>query len=414
MDQQMKILLSSAVMMMVTLVVNAAQNGSISVSSSANIYGASSTNIYEAGHTPPAPGGGGGGVWPSSITSSAPLGYVVLFTNVTGSISMSSSLGVLNNPDGNSSFSTDISPFGGISGIRSDASGFLAGVFLGPAEPMDPALATLDFRASGLGTSFLTLSPQIGQLFFIGDGRTGTGSGVIQQFFVPATATRLYLGFADAPGYMGPPGQYQDNVGLLNVSFRILNAPCALTCSTNITVCNDPGQCGAVVRFAPPVAASCNGLIIGCVPPSGSFFPVGTNTVLCTAMNAAGQVSNSCTFEVAVQDCQPPVIDNITATPQVLWPPNHRMEQVTVRVSATDNCHLARCRIISVTSNESSLDPGSGHTAPDWQITGDLTVNLRAEHSGTGTGRVYGITVECTDDAGNAVTAVTNVALAHQ
>src|SRR5439155_2667075 len=249
MDQQMKILLSSAVMMMVTLVVNAAQNGSISVSSSANIYGASSTNIYEAGRTPPAPGGGGGGVWPSSITSSAPLGYVVLFTNVTGSISMSSSLGVLNNPDGNSSFSTDISPFGGISGIRSDASGFLAGVFLGPAEPMDPALATLDFGASGLGASFLSLSPQIGQLFFIGDGRTGTGSGAIQQFFVPPTATGLYLGFADALNYMGLPGQYQNNVGFLNVSLQILKAPCVLTCSTNVTVCNDPDRCGAVVHF---------------------------------------------------------------------------------------------------------------------------------------------------------------------
>src|SRR5438093_10184220 len=156
MDQQMKILLSSAVMMIVTLILNAAVNVSISVSSSANIYGASSTNIYEAGRTPPAPGGGGGGVWPSSITSSAPLGYVVLFTNVTGSISMSSSLGVLNNPDGNSSFSTDISPFGGISGIRSDAAGVLAGVFLGPDEPMDPVPTTLVFRASGLATSVLT------------------------------------------------------------------------------------------------------------------------------------------------------------------------------------------------------------------------------------------------------------------
>src|SRR6266704_3855668 len=254
MDQQMKILIRIAVVMMVPLVLNAAVNGSISVSSSANIYGASSTNIYEAGRTPPAPGGGGGGVWPASITSSAPLGYVILFTNVTGGISLSSSLGVLNNADGNTSFSTDISPFGGISGIRSDASGFLAGVFLGPAEPMDPAPATLDFGASGLGTSFLSLSPQTGQLFFIGDGRTGTGSGAIQQFFVPPTATGLYLGFADAPNYMGLPGQYQDNVGSLKVSFRIQNAPtpqCVLTCSTNLTVCNDPDQCGAVVHFAP-------------------------------------------------------------------------------------------------------------------------------------------------------------------
>jgi len=393
---------------MVALVLNA-QNASFSVSVP------SSANIYGAGHnTLPAPGGGGVGVLPSSLTSSAQLGYVILFTNVSGSISLNSSLGVLNNADGNSSASTDITSFGGISGIRSDASGFLAGVFLGPAEPMDPAPATLDFGASGLGTSFLSLSPQTGQLFFIGDGRTGTGSGAIQQFFVPPTATGLYLGFADALNYMGLPGQYQDNVGFLKVSFQILKAPCVLTCSTNVTVCNDPDRCGAVVHFAPPVAANCNGLVVGCVPPSGSFFPVGTNTVFCTAMNTAGQISNSCSFEVTVQECQPPVIRSVTASPEVLWPPNHRMQQVTLSVAAIDNCHLARCRIIRVTSNESPRDPGSAKTGPDWQITGDLTVNLRAERSGTATGRVYSITIECADDAGNVSTALTNVTLAHE
>jgi hypothetical protein len=76
-----------------------------------------------------------------------------------------------------------------------------------------------------LGTSFLSLSPQIGQLFFVGDGLTGTGSGSVQQFLVPPTATRLYLGFADAVGYMGLPGQYQDNVGILNASFQIVPEP---------------------------------------------------------------------------------------------------------------------------------------------------------------------------------------------
>ncbi len=78
--QQMKILLSSAALM-VALVLNA-QNASFSVSVP------SSANIYGAGHnTLPAPGGGGVGVLPSSLTSSAQLDYVILFTNVSGSIS---------------------------------------------------------------------------------------------------------------------------------------------------------------------------------------------------------------------------------------------------------------------------------------------------------------------------------------
>jgi hypothetical protein len=35
-------------------------------------------------------------------------------------------------------------------------------------------------------------------------------------------------------------------------------------------------------------------------------------------------------------------------------------------------------------------------------VTGDLTLDLRAERSGTGSGRTYTITVVATDSAGNA------------
>jgi hypothetical protein len=40
--------------------------------------------------------------------------------------------------------------------------------------------------------------------------------------------------------------------------------------------------------------------------------------------------------------------------------------------------------------------------ANDMEITGALTLNLRAERSGTGHGRTYTITVEAHDAAGNA------------
>ena len=45
-----------------------------------------------------------------------------------------------------------------------------------------------------------TLSPGLRQAFFIGDGRTGTGSGSVQQFVVPAGATRLLLASSDGIG----------------------------------------------------------------------------------------------------------------------------------------------------------------------------------------------------------------------
>ena len=61
------------------------------------------------------------------------------------------------------------------------------------------------------------------------------------------------------------------------------------------------------------------------------------------------------------------------------------------------------CRIVSVASNEPVNGAGDGNTAPDWEITGALTVNLRAERSGQGVGRLYTITVRCVDLLGERV-----------
>ena len=66
-------------------------------------------------------------------------------------------------------------------------------------------------------------------------------------------------------------------------------------------------------------------------------------------------------------------------------------------------------RIVSITSNEPDNGSADGNTVNDAVITGDLTANLRAERSGKGTGRVYTITIESTDAAGNVVTSTTAV-----
>jgi hypothetical protein len=54
-----------------------------------------------------------------------------------------------------------------------------------------------------------------------------------------------------------------------------------------------------------------------------------------------------------------------------------------------------------VTSNEPVNGTEDGDTAPDWQIINKNLVKLRAERSGIGTGRIYTITVRCTDQYGN-------------
>ena len=116
----------------------------------------------------------------------------------------------------------NINAYGGISGYKGRCLA-LSGVFLSDATPQAPAPATLDFTPSGLGSSFLTLSPQIGQIFFIGDGITD--GGLAQTFTAPAGATRLFLGFGDCDNALGDPGWYGDNAGSLSVTMTIVPEP---------------------------------------------------------------------------------------------------------------------------------------------------------------------------------------------
>ena len=186
---------------------------------------AATSNIYGAGlPTPPNPGGGSAGDLPPSVTFQAAPGQVLTFSSVTGTSTLTTAFGMFP-PDGNQNYPMNMSPYGAISGIQSDASSFLVGVFLDAAAINAAAPATLDFTASRLGTSFATLSPLLGQMFYIGDGLTGHGTGTVQQFNVPADATMLYLGFPDGTNYQGMPGQYQDNGGTLVTTFTINTVP---------------------------------------------------------------------------------------------------------------------------------------------------------------------------------------------
>ncbi|MGO9339662.1 MAG: PEP-CTERM sorting domain-containing protein, partial [Terracidiphilus sp.] len=70
----------------------------------------------------------------------------------------------------------------------------------------------LDYQAGGNANEGLAAySPTLNQIFFIGDGLTGTGTGAIQQFTVPVGATGLYLAAADSVGGSN------NNVGSLSV-----------------------------------------------------------------------------------------------------------------------------------------------------------------------------------------------------
>jgi hypothetical protein len=142
-----------------------------------------------------------------------------------------------------------------------------------------------------------------------------------------------------------------------------------------------------------------------------AIFPLGRTTVTFRAVDASGNVATART-KVTVVDTKPPVMRKLVAKPPSLSPPTHKMVHVKVTPVVIDVCDARpRCRIISVTSS----DPAGGcdHTARDWRVTGDLTVDLRAELGRGGRDRTYTITVACRDDSGNSSKKTVEVRVRH-
>lgn len=133
----------------------------------------------------------------------------------------------------------------------------------------------------------------------------------------------------------------------------------------------------------------------------------GTYTLTYTVVDAF-KSSATATRTVVVVDTTPPVIDGVSVDKAVLWPPNHKLVNVTVNYSAADACSDADCSL-SVTSNEPLSDTDAGDAGPEWVIVDAHHVLLRAERAGNGNGRDYTIRVTCTDSSGNTSSEAVDV-----
>jgi hypothetical protein len=127
-----------------------------------------------------------------------------------------------------------------------------------------------------------------------------------------------------------------------------------------------------------------------------------------TASN--GYKSVSVTRLVRVVDTIAPSVTQVSATPDALGSPNHEMMTISIPYSAADASGPPACSL-AVSSNEPTDGRGDGHTATDWQVLDAHTVLLRAERSGRGTGRIYTVTVSCTDASGNTASAGATVSV---
>jgi len=148
-------------------------------------------------------------------------------------------------------------------------------------------------------------------------------------------------------------------------------------------------QDGALVNYPPPIAtdnADANVSVV-CVPPSGSYFPIGFHSVTCTATDNCGN-QRTCMFRVTVKvDNTPPSIqcptnrivwtcstngavvnfpppavsDDTDANPSVVCvPPSgslFRVGQTVVTCTATDDCTNRSTCTFTVTVNADTTRP---------------------------------------------------------
>ncbi len=186
-------------------------------------------------------------------------------------------------------------------------------------------------------------------------------------------------------------------------SGRVTSSPAGLDCGT---------MCSASYPAGTPVTLTA-------VPAVGSTFD-GWGTA-CSGNGPCTVTVNGATTVMPVftriLDATPPVLA-CTASPSVLKPVNHKLRDITVTVSALDAISgPVAYSLVSVTSNEPPNRNADGTTGVDivgWDPnTVDVAGQLRAERAGDLVDRIYTITYQASDAAGNLATTSCTVTVPH-
>ena len=151
-----------------------------------------------------------------------------------------------------------------------------------------------------------------------------------------------------------------------------------ITCPADIEVDNDFGVCGAVVDFTPTARDNCGLDTVICIPPSGSFFDLGTTLVTCTATDLCGN-SEQCSFDVTVNDAEDPVINcpaDVTVECDESTDPSN-----TGEATSTDNCESTGDPIIECESYDGeffipdALDDDKGTEIIPGKATAEIIIS---------------------------------------
>ncbi|KAJ8034394.1 Hyalin [Holothuria leucospilota] len=168
------------------------------------------------------------------------------------------------------------------------------------------------------------------------------------------------------------------------VDLTNLNTGPSINCPPPVQVSSVAGNFGITVPFTTPTCTDAetlpNFLSVTCNPQSGTLFPIGTNTVICTCTDEGG-LMDSCMIRVVVTDVNPP---------QIVCPPD-----VTVQSQPNNGGNFASwpsptCMDLETPSDLTIIcDPPSGAFFPN---TG---VNV--------------VSCNCTDGSGSVSSCTLNV-----
>lgn len=110
---------------------------------------------------------------------------------------------------------------------------------------------------------------------------------------------------------------------------------------------------------------------------------------------------------------QPPDCTKATATPDRLWPPNHRLVSISISGITDPDGDPVSITITRITQDEPVNGLGDGDTSPDGFGVGSSQAQVRAERSGIGNGRVYQITFTADDGKGGSCQWSVQVSVPH-
>jgi len=242
---------------------------------------------------------------------------VILFEPLGGSVFAVTTFTVVDaaNPSADVDVSKSL-----ISSTASAGSQILYSIEITNHGPSDAASVTLsdDTPANTTFHSFGQLSGPTFTCTNPNEGETGTTNCTIASLgrdetavfvatYVVGTVSNGTIISNTASATTTTPDPNSDNDSE-TASATVINAPCVLSTPDNITTGVDTGQAGAVVTYTTPTGTGDCGSpstgengetipAISCNPASGSFFPVGTTTELCSAVTGA-----AVSFQVTVEN----------------------------------------------------------------------------------------------------------------